>query len=373
MHKLPKHTSRFRLEMSSETVIRSSVSEDAILDLLVGAGLNRVEARSVMDVQPEQSSTTLTRGPQETMMRPCQALPSTAFERSLMTMVEQMSQKLDTLSARIDGRVNGVSPSPTPTVHTVASPIPTPKIRRNWADVLINEVPDYSLPLPWAQEEDPSEEATNQPLMPVSENTAKVLKLAFGRPLANQAHLQARKPYQFPTMEASKCPKLDPVAKQLLQIEAKPTDASLAKLQTLVLDAVAPLVSLVEAAETGSLTAGLAAEAAQCALTLLGNASAQMSRERRRKAIMCLNKKVHPLAEEEDIFEDAAPLLLGKVFETKMKAHLESLKCLSGTTDRVQQPFRQSCPHYFLQGRRWTPLRKPEAISAIPLWEKRKG
>ena len=106
-------------------------------------------------------------------------------------------------------------------------------------------------------------------------------------------------------MEA-KCPKLDPVAKKLLQKEAKQTDASPARLQTL-LDAVAPPVSLVEAAEKGSLTTGEAAEAARCALILLVNASEQMSRERRQKVIMCLNKKVHPLAEEKDIFEMLHP------------------------------------------------------------------
>ena len=92
-----------------------------------------------------------------------------------------MSQRLDTLSARIHGRANGVSPSPTPTTHTVASTpaVPTPETRRIWADVRIDKVLDYSLPLPWGQEEDASEETPNQPLMPVSENTAKALKLAF--------------------------------------------------------------------------------------------------------------------------------------------------------------------------------------------------
>ena len=50
-----------------------------------------------------------------------------------------------------------------------------------------------------------------------------------------------------------------------------------------------------------------AAEAAKAALSLLGNATAQISRERRKKVILSLNKKVHPLAEDEDTFAEAAP------------------------------------------------------------------
>ena len=60
-------------------------------------------------------------------------------------------------------------------------------------------------------------------------------------------------------------------------------------------------------------------------MALLGNASTHISRERRRKVITGLKRKVHPLAKEEDIFVEAAPLLLGKAFEENMKAHLESL------------------------------------------------
>lgn len=51
---------------------------------------------------------------------------------------------------------------------------------------------------------------------------------------------------------------------------------------------------------------------------------------------------MHPLAEDEDIFGDAAPLLLGKLFEMKMKAHLESLRCLSGPDSSLG--FQRSLP-----------------------------
>lgn len=165
--------------------------------------------------------------------------------------------------------------------------------------------------------------------------------------MSNQTRLQTRKPYLFPELEVTRCPKLDPVAKQLLQREQKQADASLAKLRTFILDAVAPIVQIVEESQKGMLSGDQAAEAARAALALLGNASTQVSKERCRKVILGLNKKVHPLAEDEDAFAEAAPLLLGKVFETRMMAHLESLKCLSASREKDRDKyFRQGHSQY---------------------------
>ena len=89
------------------------------------------------------------------------------------------------------------------------------------------------------------------------------------------------------------------------------------------------------------------------AKALLGNASTQMTKERRRKAITAFNRKVHPLAEEEEIFQEAAPLLLAQVLESKVKSHLESLKCLvasSQSDSEAGQGFRQGHSHYSPRG-----------------------
>ena len=61
---------------------------------------------------------------------------------------------------------------------------------------------------------------------------------------------------------------------------AKGTDATLARLQSFILDVVAPLVRIVEDVQTGSLSADSAAEVAKSALLLLWNTSAQTARER---------------------------------------------------------------------------------------------
>ena len=110
-------------------------------------------------------------------------------------------------------------------------------------------------------------------------------------PILNTAQLQTRKGYSFPGVEDTKCPKLDWVIKQNLSKEA---DAAAAKLQTLTLDAVAPLVHIPEEAKKDTLTVQSAAEAAKSALVLLGNASAHMTKDRRKKVVKDLNKDLLP-------------------------------------------------------------------------------
>ena len=87
--------------------------------------------------------------------------------------------------------------------------------------------------------------------------------------------------------------------------------------QNLTPNAVAPLVHIVEVMGKGSLLGKVATEAALSLptpwLTSLGRHGGHYISKLR-------------------IFEEAAPHLLGSVFEMKMKAHLESLKCRAGTT-----------------------------------------
>lgn len=61
---------------------------------------------------------------------------------------------------------------------------------------------------------------------------------------------------------------------------------------------------------------------------LLGNGSTQMAKEKRKKVTKDFNRDLILLAEDPEMFEEAALLLFGASFEKKMKDHLESLKCL---------------------------------------------
>ena len=45
--------------MSTDSVVRSSISEEAVLEVLLGAGLDRTQATTLIEGQLEQSSNTL--------------------------------------------------------------------------------------------------------------------------------------------------------------------------------------------------------------------------------------------------------------------------------------------------------------------------
>ena len=144
----------------------------------------------------------------------------------------------------------------------------------------------------------------------------------------------------MPACDATKCPRLDATIK---------AQASRARLQTLLLDVVGPLTSLLEQGQKGHLTPKAAADAATQALRFLGNASAAISHERRKCVADCLNRDLRPLLEEEDRFREAAPYLFGKEFERSAKDHIDSVKSLRKMTQQQSLPsgtpfFRQGCP-----------------------------
>ena len=84
----------------------------------------------------------------------------------------------------------------------------------------------------------------------------------------------------MPACDATKCPKLDNTVKAQVPKDCKDEDRPLAGLEALVLDAVGPLITLLELQHTGYLTPEAVAKAVTQALQFIGNASANMSVER---------------------------------------------------------------------------------------------
>ena len=81
------------------------------------------------------------------------------------------------------------------------------------------------------------------------------------------------------------------------------------------LDAIAPLVFILEEDQKGTHTSLSVAEAAKATSLFLGNASAQMAKERQKKVTKDLNKDLISLREDPEMFEEAAPLLFWASFE----------------------------------------------------------
>ena len=212
-----------------------------------------------------------------------------------------------------------------------------------WGKWDADKLPDYNEHVFW-EPEDESDDQEPDTLKLLS-TTTRIVEDAFGHTISNERRRSLKRKQPTPDTPFTKCPKLDPTIKSMLPKPAKNADRNLARLQTLVLDAAAPLLSTLEAARSGSLTPKGAAESAQLALKLLGNASANISTERHRKATIHLNPELGTLIENEDNFCEAAPFLFDKTFDQQAKDHIEAVKSLKKTMfTATSQPFPRSHP-----------------------------
>ena len=82
---------------------------------------------------------------------------------------------------------------------------------------------------------------------------------------------------------------------------------------------------MLESARKGTLNSKEAADSAQQALRLLGNASANISMDRMCKATQHLNVELATPVDDEESFKDAAPILFGKTFNQRAKEHVEAV------------------------------------------------
>ena len=174
------------------------------------------------------------------------------------------------------------------------------------------------------------------------------MKNAFCRSLKPNKRKDIKRKQPIPDIPFTKVPKLDSTIQSRMPASAKTTDRGQAGMQGYVLDAAVPLVNILESARNGTLTPKDAAESAQQALKLIGNTSAHLSAERRRKAATCLNKELSTLVDQEDTFVEAAPFLFGPSFQQKMKEHMEAIRNLKQASTLYGhghgQSFRKSHP-----------------------------
>ncbi len=157
-----------------------------------------------------------------------------------------------------------------------------------WADLSVSDSqPDYDSFVVFPEEDSDlaTEEGDGCEIRRVSKKTAAFLAEAFAKTVPNGTRRKLRQTFGMPQTESTRCPKLDPTVKAQWPKHCKDGDRPLARIQTLTLDAIGPLTALVEEAAKGTLsTKAAAADAATTALRFLGNASANISHERRRRA-----------------------------------------------------------------------------------------
>ena len=193
----------------------------------------------------------------------------------------------------------------------------------------VEEVPDYNEQVLW--EPDPDLDTDNK-VAKLSSTTIKIVEDALSHLLPNERRQGIKRKQPILDTSFTKCPKLDATILSRLPKTVKDADHNMVRLQTLTLDAASPLINLLESARKGTLMAKEAAESDQQAIKLLGNASANMSVERRRRAATHLNPELATLVEDEDVFADAAPILFSKSFDQRVKDHMESIRSLKETS-----------------------------------------
>ena len=103
--------------------------------------------------------------------------------------------------------------------------------------------------------------------------------------------MKARGHYPLPKVAAARTPQLDPYIKSEVPHQVKCADKDLAKIQTFVLDALAPLVSILDLNSWDHCPAYQdTIDTISTAVELLGNASATISHLRQEKVTLGLNR-----------------------------------------------------------------------------------
>ena len=141
------------MDAEAEFQLQPSSSAEA-LELLLGAGLDRVRATNLLtgDSSGKRPSSQDSGGDQRSSTRSAveqgshRPAQSSQFERTVLETLANFGQRLDSLTARVEG---SDSSSSTPSeVSRVSEP------SRDWADRDVDErLNDYSAILPWPDEE----------------------------------------------------------------------------------------------------------------------------------------------------------------------------------------------------------------------------
>ena len=137
---------------------------------------------------------------------------------------------------------------------------------------------DYSKPVTFSDSD-----TEDSKVVEVSEKTAKFLRDKCIRRMPNSERKQLRDRYPLPKVPATRTPQLDPFIKPEASTATKAIDKQLAKIQTLLLDSLAPLTSVVESHNKGEgLEEKEVLHAVKVAVQLVGNTNAHLSHLRKR-------------------------------------------------------------------------------------------
>ena len=267
------------------------------------------------------------------------------LKSTFSTALEAISVRVDKLSETVYG----------PSAHRQT---PAESGSHSWDELC--ESP-HTRPQPmWGASDDEEDEPCSSRVLKLDDREKRFIQGAFTTGVSNAERRQLRSCYPSADLPHTRCPRLDSVFKTSLakSAEVKAVDKELARAQALVLDSVGPLTQLLTKIGDENYSIEDAERTVQDAIQLVGNASLHLAKMRRKRILRCLNPKMQDMAEEQELFQSAAPLLFGQGFESKMKERSESLKILSSCSrPRDSSPPPRKKPAFFRQSHSSAPQR----------------
>lgn len=178
-------------------------------------------------------------------------------------------------------------------------------------------------------------------LTEVSDPTHRLLTTACTQGMTLDMRKRTRGKYKLPHVEATRTPRVDHVMRALATSSAKGLDREFSKIQTYMLDSLAPISCLMEHADKMSVED--VREASSSAALLIGNANTQFSRMRRERYVSAINKDLVPLVKDNSEFAEVTPNLFGPDFSKRAVDHLDQVRKLrrKATTHPYQQEYNR--------------------------------
>ena len=262
-----------------------------------------------------------------------------SLEQRLQEEISTVSKDIVTVTQTVDLLASATQSGPSrtekskasehaSTPHTLRSGLTESSHPRLWADTMPELEEEYANNLSFIdgnahKDEEDREECD---IMELSEDTLALVKNAWSKSLGNSHRREIQNKYPVPDTPHSKTPKLDEIFSSAdsnfsKSAEAKQTDKELLQLQGYVQDVSRPLLALTEAAsdKSSNLSEEDVKVAAADTLKLLGNAVYQISRLCRKRGLKSCNSDMANLADNSELFEEAAPQLFGAGFEKNIK------------------------------------------------------
>lgn len=279
----------------------------------------------------------------------------------LVQQVQDMQRQMGEIQEMLRANANSGLPIPRPEPPKTASDPHSRIPGTSWSEEM-----DIIDPIgPGDDGEEPEEDTAGQRrVVEVSQRTEEHLLRSFAS-MKNADRRRLADGFALPKVAVTRTPLLDTVMSAQCSKTTKTLDKALARIQTLNLDALAPLIDLLEQLNgEKEITSDQVGYAVESAITLLGNASAQMSTLRRQKVLEEYNRDLLSFAQgREAEFLAAAPQLFGPKFPGDAAEHLDQLAALrkakASTSSTNPSVFRKASAYQTGRQRSYVPRQRP--------------